>query len=122
MELLKDDTRFAALECDLQAEYGVDLLDLWRGRISLRKLLTLVHGLRYGSRKDQDWSEQIHMQADQIDLLNYLVWLTRVSLSKETKDAGNPPEPIRRPLDEEPEPEEVFFTPTDQLSSVFELK
>lgn len=33
------------LEADLQREYSVDLLDLWRGRMSMRKLAVLVRGL-----------------------------------------------------------------------------
>lgn len=38
-----------ALEADLQRVYGLDLLDLWRGKLSLRKLSVLVTHLPPGS-------------------------------------------------------------------------
>jgi hypothetical protein len=38
-----------ALEADLQRFYGVDLGDLWRGRLSLRRLSALVRYLPPGS-------------------------------------------------------------------------
>lgn len=41
--MLRD--RTDALEADLLRFYGVDLLDLWRGRLSLRRLSVLVAGL-----------------------------------------------------------------------------
>lgn len=35
----------AAVEADLQRFYGVDLADLWRGALSIRRLSVLVYGL-----------------------------------------------------------------------------
>lgn len=37
------------MEADLQRYYGVDLADLWRGRLSLRKISVLVTHLPPGS-------------------------------------------------------------------------
>jgi len=34
-----------ALEADLQRHYGIDLLDVYRGRLSLRRLRVLLRGL-----------------------------------------------------------------------------
>lgn len=38
------------LEADLQREYGINLCDLWRGHLSLRRLWVLVQGLPPDSR------------------------------------------------------------------------
>ncbi len=40
--LLADERHAAALEADLQRWYGLDLLDFYRGRLSLRRLCVLV--------------------------------------------------------------------------------
>lgn len=38
------------LEADFQSEYGLDLSDVWRGRLSLRRAWVLVSQLPPGSR------------------------------------------------------------------------
>lgn len=38
-----------ALEAALQAEYGIDLLDLWRGSLSVRKVCALLGALPPGN-------------------------------------------------------------------------
>ncbi|MDY2669768.1 hypothetical protein [Schaalia hyovaginalis] len=42
--------RWEAIEADLLRVYGVDLLDLFRGRLTLRRLAVLVKGLPPGSQ------------------------------------------------------------------------
>lgn len=43
MELLRDHGN--AVEADLQQHYGIELTDLWRGRLTLRRLRVLVDHL-----------------------------------------------------------------------------
>lgn len=45
------------LEADLAREYRVDLLDVWRGRLSLRKLRVLIENLPPGSASLRAMSE-----------------------------------------------------------------
>lgn len=38
------------MEADFQSEYGLDLSDLWRGRLTLRRVWVLISQLPAGSR------------------------------------------------------------------------
>lgn len=62
------------LEADL-AEQNIDLLDFWRGRISLRKIRVLIDGLPFHSRfwtamagHDSRWNETDYLLARLIDV------------------------------------------------------
>lgn len=49
----------------MQREYGVDITDLWRGRLSLRRLVVLIQGLPSTSR-----FARIYSDADEL----FAVW------------------------------------------------
>jgi hypothetical protein len=84
----------------LQRFYGIDLLGLWRGELSPRRLAALVsnlprdaavHRATYGERAR--WGDTEHLLADVVDLLQLLWWA-------QTKDGSknrNRPKPLPRP-------------------------
>lgn len=62
------------------------------------------------------WSQSEHFQADQIDLLNRLVWLNYAIAQAngiKAKDLKNPPERMPRPGDELQKPKIRFGTKAD---------
>jgi hypothetical protein len=66
------------LEADLEHYYRRDLLDLWRGTMTLRKLATLARDLPPGAalwraRGDADaWTIEAHLAAHGVDEINAL--------------------------------------------------
>lgn len=103
------------LEADLQEYYSVDLVDYFRGRLTLRKLLVLVTTLRPGARIYEDWSQAEHLAADQVDLLNLIVWQNYyIAGSLVGKKLKKPPKPIRRPADRS---KPIKFAKTDDLKA-----
>lgn len=94
----------------------MDLADLYTGRLSCRKLLVLIRGLRAGSRIHKDWSQSEHLMAIQVDLLSKLVWLNYATVQlaggKEIRDyLSEPPELLPRPQDEQRPKQKPVMTP-----------
>lgn len=57
-------------------------------------------GLRPGARIYEDWSQAEHLAADQVDLLNLIVWQNYyIAGSLVGKKLKKPPKPIQRPED-----------------------
>lgn len=87
----------------MQRYYGVDLLDLYRGTLSIRKLSALVSGLPRGSAlhiamrgEEAMWGTSDYLLAAAVDHLAVANWLYVQTHSK--KGANNPrPDPIPRP-------------------------
>lgn len=105
--------------------FGVDLLDLWRGRLSLRRLGVLIKALMAKPGRSMllaaldessAWSITDHLTArvsDALELSNFLF----IKANSSDADDLAPPEPLKRPGHIElPEPEPVFAT-GEQLSA-----
>ncbi|GAA2916960.1 hypothetical protein GCM10020221_11250 [Streptomyces thioluteus] len=106
-----------ALEADLLEHFGVDLLDLWRGELSLRRLHVLISSLlaRQGSGalvaaidESAVWTHEAHMLArisDALEASNYLF----IQANSTGDTALDPPEPMWRPggVIEEPQNPEM---------------
>lgn len=82
------------LEADLAAEYGVDLVDLWRGGLTLRRVAVLATQLPAGSRVWQAtggpraWSDEYHGLLAVMNRVERLEW-------RKTEDGSkgkNPPQ------------------------------
>ncbi|MFB7782068.1 hypothetical protein ACFC1D_05070 [Streptomyces vinaceus] len=115
------------LEADLLEFFRVDLLDLWRGRLSLRRVGVLINSLmkkpgRSTLLEAMDertrWGESDYLLArisDALELSNYLYF----KANAEDSDDLEQPDPIPRPGRPEPEPEpiETQFSSATELSS-----
>lgn len=94
---------FPAVEADLHRYYRIDLLDLYRGKLSVRKLLSLIWGLPHGSAlhialhgDEARWTPGDYLLASAVDLLQVSNWLFVQANSK--KGVRTPfPEPVKRP-------------------------
>lgn len=118
------------MEADLLQHFGVDLLDLWRGRLSLRRVSVLINSLiRQGGRsvlaasldESAAWSESEYLLArvsDALELSNYL--FIQANSGEETNDYP-PPEPLPRPGQEvvDPEPVSHTYASTDEVVDFF---
>ena len=88
-----------AIEADMQRVYGIDLLDVYRGSLSPRKLLVLIEHLPPGSALwnetggDSAWTVQEHLIANMLDAINLNNWLT----AGDSK--AKQPKPVPRPSD-----------------------
>ena len=99
------------VEADLLRYYRIDLLDLWRGGLSLRRVGVLIAGLPPDSltmsalaphipegaesdRPDRQWSTEAHLLASVVDSVTML---THVYVSAHSKGKGGKWEPMRRP-------------------------
>ncbi|MEV5883091.1 hypothetical protein AB0L74_10290 [Streptomyces sp. NPDC052020] len=92
----------------------MDLLDLWRGRLSLRRISVLIGSLlRQAGRsvlaavvdESAAWSTSDYLLArvsDALELSNFLFYQANASEDAEEWPA---PTPVLRPGEEEPEPE-----------------
>lgn len=101
------------LEADLLEFFGVDLLDLWRGQLSLRRIGVLIKSLTQKAGRSTlvtamderaSWSDSDYMSArisDALELTNYLL----IKANFESDDLERP-QPLTRP-GEDPEPETV---------------
>ncbi|OKH95415.1 hypothetical protein AB852_00670 [Streptomyces uncialis] len=116
------------LEADLLEFFGVDLLDLWRGRLSLRRVHVLVQSLvRKPGRstlvaamdESASWSPTDFLMArvsDALELSNFLFLKAHSSEAAEIE----PPVPIPRPGDPEPVGRaEYEFASGEELSGFF---
>ncbi|MCM1967793.1 hypothetical protein [Streptomyces sp. G1] len=105
----------------------MDLLDLWRGRLSLRRIGVLVASLcRKPGRStllaamdgSTAWDTSEHLLArisDGIELSNFL--FIQANSAEET--GLEPPTPLPRPGQPEPEPERVDFASGTEVASFF---
>lgn len=115
------------LEADLLEFFSVDLLDLWHGRLSLRRIGVLISSLMSKPGRSTllmamderaKWSEGNYMLArvsDALELSNFLFLKANVDES-DARDLELPP-PIPRPG--EPEPPQA--SPEPQFSDAREL-
>lgn len=110
--------------------FGVDLLDLWRGRLSLRRISVLIGSLlRQTGRsvlaavvdESAEWSESDYLLARISDSLELSNWLFIQANSGEDSNDIPAPTPLPRPGQEEPDPEPVTQThaSTDEVVDFF---
>jgi hypothetical protein len=118
------------LEADLLEFFGVDLLNLWRGRLSLRRIGVLIKSLMHKPGRSTllmaideraKWSEQDYVLArcsDALELSNFLFIKANAS-EEDTHDLETPP-PIPRPGEPEPQPESrPEFSDAQELTQFF---
>ncbi|MHB6907120.1 hypothetical protein [Streptomyces sp. DB-54] len=93
----------AALRADLQHHYGLDLADVWRGRLAPRRVRDLVEHLPSGSAlatalggdpADRGWDLHAHLLAHVVDAAQHTAWTVAQAHSRKTVP---PPEPVPRP-------------------------
>lgn len=90
----------AALEADLLSHYGIDLLDLYRGRLTWRRLRVLVAGLPSESATGRampevrGWGVTDYLLAHLVDVAASHLWAYRTVHSR---DRTPPPTPVIRP-------------------------
>ncbi|MCX5201485.1 hypothetical protein OG897_08470 [Streptomyces sp. NBC_00237] len=118
------------LEADFLEFFGVDLLDLWRGSLSLRRVGVLIkslmtkHGrstLLQSMDERASWAESDYLLArisDAMELSNFIA----IKANAEGVDDLAFPSPIPRPGEQEPEdtePETSHFASADELADFF---
>jgi hypothetical protein len=116
------------LEADLLEFFHTDLLDLWRGRLSIRRVGVLIDALMRKPGKSSllmamdersYWSESDYLLArvsDALELSNYLF----IKANAETSEDLELPAPIPRPGDPESQPEpQPDFASTAEVSAFF---
>jgi hypothetical protein len=114
----------------LLQHFGVDLLDLWRGRLSLRRLNVLIGSLlRQAGRsvlaaavdESAEWSESEYILARISDALDLSNWLFYQANSGEGAESVEAPTPLPRPGQEESsfEPETPSYASTDEVMDFF---
>ncbi|MGW0583368.1 hypothetical protein ACWD25_47370 [Streptomyces sp. NPDC002920] len=118
------------LEADLLEFFQVDLLDLWHGRLSLRRIGVLIRSLmRKPGRSTllqamderSSWHENTYMLArisDALELSNFL-FLKANAAEEDSRDLELPP-PIPRPGEPEPQAEpKPEFSDARELTDFF---
>ncbi len=87
----------AALRSDLQHFYGLDLADVWRGRLAPRRVLDLVEHIPddsaiqaelRGGRHHRGWTVGAYLNAAGVDASHDTAWAVA---------QGNSPKTVRRP-------------------------
>ncbi|GHF38636.1 hypothetical protein GCM10010218_19780 [Streptomyces mashuensis] len=113
------------LEADLLEHFGIDLLGLWRGQLSLRRISVLIKALMGKAGRSAllaafdesaTWSVQEHLSArisDSLELANFFFLKAHSSESQ----GLTPPDPIRRPGQPEPAKRESNFASGEELSA-----
>lgn len=108
------------VEADLASEYnGLDLVDLWRGGLSLRKAAALVAQLPPGSRVWQAtggpraWSDTVHTLMVLELRLRYLLW----AQTDDGEKGKNPPK--MQPYPELESDEEAKAAKADSKAEIF---
>lgn len=103
------------LTADFLSEYGIDILDVFRGRLSPRRALTLVEQLPINSRfatakrggaQYYGWDRHAYMLADIFDAVTSLVYVTIAANSERPKSVQQPdayPRPDDKPREKEPD-------------------
>lgn len=82
------------LEADLASEYGIDLVDLWRGGLTLRRAAVLATQLPAGSRLWQATGGP-KAWADEYQALMIVEWRLQILDWRQTEDGAkgkNPPD------------------------------
>ncbi|WP_240679035.1 MULTISPECIES: hypothetical protein [unclassified Streptomyces] len=114
------------LEADLLEFFQVDILDFWRGRLSLRRIGVLIKSLlRKPGRslllqaldEKAEWDEPTYLLArssDALELTNHLLLKAHFDPAQ-TKDLALPPK-IPRPGEDEPAPEVEMSSPQEVMS------
>jgi hypothetical protein len=116
------------LEADLLEFFRVDLLDLWRGRLSLRRIAVLVKSLgrRPGRSslaavmdESAEWATSDYLLArisDALEMSNFLF----LKANAEDSKSITPPDPIPRPgiEFEEPEPD-IEYSSGEEVAGFF---
>ncbi|MGK5496393.1 hypothetical protein [Streptomyces sp. URMC 125] len=104
-------------EADLLEFFGVDLLDVWRHRLTFRRLSVLLNSLMKKPGKSTllaeinekaVWTDESYLLArvsDGMEMLNYLV----LSAFSSNANGIDPPKPIPRPGQEEPQEEKKSY-------------
>ncbi|MGI5196932.1 hypothetical protein ACQEVY_25395 [Streptomyces sp. CA-288835] len=118
------------LEADLLEFFGVDLLNLWRGRLSLRRIGVLINSLMNKPGRSTllmamderaKWSEREYLLArmsDALELSNFLFLKANVP-DEDARDLEFPA-PIPRPGEPEPQPtSKVEFSDAAELTTFF---
>lgn len=108
---------------------GVDLLDFFRGKISLRRLVVLTQELPTDSRvirelttreygPPAEWDQKDYMLADLIDEARKANYLLEYQLQSQSSKPSKPktPKPAWRPQDDRP-PDESAFSTTEEVQS-----
>ena len=112
------------IEADFQDIYhGLDLLDLYRGKLSLRKVHSLIQrllkmpgksALLMACDETAEWGTTEHLLARLIDEVQIDFWAYASGMSDEDVPK---PDPIPRPgVKEEEEPEEKEFASPQQVA------
>lgn len=103
---------FEELEADLLEFFGIDLLDIWRGRLSLRRVGVLINSLMRKAGRSTllmamndktEWTEDTYLLArisDAMETSNYLFTRANFEVSEDLPE----PKPITRPGETEPAP------------------
>lgn len=87
------------IEADLAREYGIDLLDFYRGKISLRALSVRIRYLPRGSAlwqvtgSDLAWADSTYLLASAVDALQGANW-------QRAGGKSQAPAPVKRPADQ----------------------
>ncbi|WP_406305775.1 hypothetical protein OHA61_30700 [Streptomyces sp. NBC_00885] len=118
------------LEADFLEFFGVDLLDLWRGRLSLRRVGVLIRSLLSKPGRSTllmamderaKWAERDYFLArisDALELSNFLFLKANVP-DEDTRDLEFPA-PIPRPGEPEPQPRsDPEFSDAQELTAFF---
>ena len=88
---------FDVLEADFEREYQMDLLDLYRGNIPVRKVANLAANLPAGAliwqvtEHPNSWTTTDYLLAEQVDALNIANWIAGGA------KANDKPKPLPRP-------------------------
>lgn len=117
---MTDDKKRFLLRCDLQSEYDIDLDDLFKKKLSWARVAELTAGLPPGSRIHEGWGQQTHFLADQVDLLNRIMWLQQIATTvaldkKDRKILKKPPKLLERPGVEHRKEKPVFTDTKDVI-------
>jgi hypothetical protein len=115
------------LEADFLEFFGVDLLDLWRGRLSLRRVGVLIHSLAHKPGRsswlaavDESavWSVNDYLLArvsDALELSNYLF----IKANSEDSSGLEIPQAIPRPGMPQPEETTAEFADGREVADWF---
>ncbi|MGW2089675.1 hypothetical protein [Streptomyces sp. NPDC001880] len=88
-----DDGYGAAIRADLQHSYGLDLADVWRGRLAPRRVLDLVEHIpddsalqaqMRGGRHHRGWTVAAYLAAAGVDAAHDTAWVVASANSKKT--------------------------------------
>ncbi|WP_340376604.1 hypothetical protein U5640_16800 [Streptomyces sp. SS7] len=116
------------LEADLLEFFGIDLLDFWRGRLSLRRIAVLVKSLgrRHGRSslaavldESAEWATSDYLLArisDALEMSNFLF----IKANSADDNKLTPPDPIPRPgVDYEAEQPEFDYSSGEEVAGFF---